>query len=623
MDIGSHWREWEVTELLGAGSFGRVYKIRRTGLNNFVEESALKVIRIPQNASDYESAISEGMDDESVSAYFESIVSELSNEFALMSRLKGNTNIVSFEDYEVIKIPDDFGWEIYIRMELLTPLTTYIAQNAITLKDVARIGADICRALELCEREKIIHRDIKPENIFVSAHGDYKLGDFGIAKRLENVSVSLTKKGTLSYMAPEVYKGQPYTSSVDLYSLGIVLYRLLNYNRNPFMPPYPERIRYNDREEARAKRMSGVPLPPPVNAPEDFARLILKASAYDPADRFPNARSMRLALESIISGDEESLKLYLEQLPDPDRVTTDLTLADDSNKGSLQAAGKKRGLVIGGAVLAVVLAVAIGFAALSGGSGSKESSGVAEGAGDVTEAAQSAAETAQASDAADDGGKETTDISYPDYNGPKVSVTNAEELKKAVLSASSGTVIELESGDYNLGGPLYILKDDIKLKGKGGSKPVLDSMIEIDASGAMIENLEIRIENSAYTTTNEETENTGILSQGRDKAYIKDTDIYMNYDTDKIKYGVMVYTPTVITGCKIDVVSSNGNSNTGVGAGDELVAQDNTINAGNGIGIDVFGDGAKAMKEEDLQVIAKNNTIKADSKIYLQSSVSF
>ena len=68
---------------------------------------------------------------------------------------------------------------------------------------------------------------------------------------------------------------------------------------------------------------------------------------------------------------------------------------------------------------------------------------------------------------------------------------------------------------------------------------------------------------------------------------------------------------------------SNGNSNTGIGAGDELVAQDSTINAGNGIGIDVFGDGAKAMKEEDLQVIAKNNTIKADSKIYMQSSVSF
>ena len=88
MDVGNYWREWEITELVGAGSYGKVFKIRRTGINNFVEESALKVIRIPQNASDYQSALSEGMDDESVSAYFESIVNELSNEFALMSRLK-------------------------------------------------------------------------------------------------------------------------------------------------------------------------------------------------------------------------------------------------------------------------------------------------------------------------------------------------------------------------------------------------------------------------------------------------------------------------------------------------------------------------------------------------------
>ena len=63
MEVGSHWKEWEVTELVGAGSFGKVYKITRTGLNNFKEESALKVIRIPQNASDYQSALSEGMDD--------------------------------------------------------------------------------------------------------------------------------------------------------------------------------------------------------------------------------------------------------------------------------------------------------------------------------------------------------------------------------------------------------------------------------------------------------------------------------------------------------------------------------------------------------------------------------
>lgn len=622
MEVGSHWKEWEVTELVGAGSFGKVYKITRTGLNNFKEESALKVIRIPQNASDYQSALSEGMDDESVSAYFESIVSELSNEFALMSRLKGNTNIVSFEDYEVVKIPDDFGWEIFIRMEFLTPLTTYIAQNTITVKDVARIGADICRALELCEREKIIHRDIKPENIFVSAHGDYKLGDFGIAKRLENVSVSLTKKGTLSYMAPEVYKGQPYTSSVDLYSLGIVLYRLLNYNRNPFMPPYPERIHYNDREEARLRRMSGEEMAPPANAPEDFAKVILKACAYDPADRFPDAKSMRLAIESVISGDEEQLKLYLENLPDPEKAT--VTIVDDNKSKAKQTAGKRKPLIIGGAAAALV-AVIVAVVVLSGGmSGSDKKVTIYERlSGSAIRKIVDAADQAVSAVGSEGTGdaEVSTDLEFPDYDGSTVTVSNADELRKAVSSASSGTTIELEEGNYGLGTPLIVTSTKICLKGKGSSKPVLDSMIQLDASEVMIDNISISIDDAANTTTSEEDENSGILCQGGN-AYIRDTDIRLSYTSESIKVGVTGYSPVTMSGCTIDVTSSEGNSHTGIFTNSKLYASGNTITAGNGIGIDVYSD-ADGMSEDELKTIVANNTINAYSKVNLQQGSLF
>lgn len=622
MEVGSHWKEWEVTELVGAGSFGKVYKITRTGLNNFKEESALKVIRIPQNASDYQSALSEGMDDESVSAYFESIVSELSNEFALMSRLKGNTNIVSFEDYEVVKIPDDFGWEIFIRMEFLTPLTTYIAQNTITVKDVARIGADICRALELCEREKIIHRDIKPENIFVSAHGDYKLGDFGIAKRLENVSVSLTKKGTLSYMAPEVYKGQPYTSSVDLYSLGIVLYRLLNYNRNPFMPPYPERIHYNDREEARLRRMSGEEMAPPANAPEDFAKVILKACAYDPADRFPDAKSMRLAIESVISGDEEQLKLYLENLPDPEKAT--VTIVDDNKSKAKQTAGKRKPLIIGGAAAALV-AVIVAVVVLSGGmSGSDKKVTIYERlSGSAIRKIVDAADQAVSAVGSEGTGdaEVSTDLEFPDYNTATITVSTADELKKAVSSAAYGTTIELEEGNYSLHAPLIITNSGICLKGKGSSKPVIDSMIQLDASDVMIDNISININDMAYTTTSEEEENTGILCQGG-AAYIRDTDIRLSYATDYNKTGVVIYNPVTMSGCTIDVTSSEGNGHTGIFANTKFYAAGNTIKAGNGTGISVYSDEG-GMSEEELKEIVANNTIDAYSKVDLQQGNLF
>ena len=139
-----------------------------------------------------------------------------------MSKLKGNSNIVSYEDHMVVPHENDPGWDILIRMELLTPLNKHYSENGMTKTDVILLGIDMCRALEVCKRNNIVHRDIKPENIFVSVNGDYKLGDFGVAKSMENANNSFSKKGTCFYMAPEVYDGRKYDARADIYSLGMV-----------------------------------------------------------------------------------------------------------------------------------------------------------------------------------------------------------------------------------------------------------------------------------------------------------------------------------------------------------------------------------------------------------------
>ena len=115
-------------------------------------------------------------------------------------------------------------------------------------KETIKLGIDLCKALEYCQQLNIIHRDIKPENIFVSRFGDFKLGDFGIARELEKTMSSLSKKGTYSYMAPEMYKGERYDNSVDIYSLGIVLYKIMNKNRLPFLNLEKQLITYRDKE---------------------------------------------------------------------------------------------------------------------------------------------------------------------------------------------------------------------------------------------------------------------------------------------------------------------------------------------------------------------------------------
>ena len=300
---------WTLVKLLGEGAYGKVYEAHREDFGT-TYKAAVKIMSIPQSQSEVESARAEGYDDDSVTAYFRSFVEEVVQEFALMSRLKGMTNIVSCEDFQVEPHTDELGWDILIRMELLTPMLNYMSSHQMTRSDVIKLGVDMCHALELCQRYNIIHRDIKPENIFISDSGDYKLGDFGVARTLEKTTGGLSKKGTYTYMAPEIYKDEKYGSSVDIYSLGIVLYRLLNNNRAPFLPEPPKPITHSERERGLVRRISGEPLPPPANADGRLAEIVLKACAYEPKDRYSSPLQMRQELEAIQYNRAEDAAIY-------------------------------------------------------------------------------------------------------------------------------------------------------------------------------------------------------------------------------------------------------------------------------------------------------------------------
>ena len=309
---------WNITRLLGEGSYGKVFEIERSEFGQ-TYRAALKVITVPQSSAEVRSVISEGMSVSQAEAYFHGIVEELMHEFSIMFKLKGTANVVSCEDLRVLEHPDGIGWDILIRMELLHPLLPYVYQHPMARRDIIRLGIDICKALELCQRYNIIHRDIKPENIFISDNGDYKLGDFGIARTIERTSSGLSKKGTYSYMAPEVYAGKEYGFSVDTYSLGLVLYRMLNKNRGPFLPQPPEAITFSSREQALARRMSGEPLPRPFYGEGRLGEIVLKACAFDPKERYSSPQQLRQELEAILYTQTDAAVIY----PDGDELTMD------------------------------------------------------------------------------------------------------------------------------------------------------------------------------------------------------------------------------------------------------------------------------------------------------------
>ena len=305
--------EWHIKRFIGAGSYGRVFEIERRDEFDTVYTGALKAVTIPASQGELDEILADGMDMNGASTYFRDYVKELNREIALMSKLKGHSNIVSYEDHKMFPHEDGVGWDILIRMELLTPITSYLKQNhTFTRREVIQLGMDLCKALEICQRYNIIHRDIKPANIFISETEDFKLGDFGVARIASASTGASTRAGTVNYMAPEVFRGEKYTSNVDIYSLGLVMYQLLNANRMPLYPPYPQPITPSSRERAQAQRLSGAALPPPANAEGRLAEIVLKACAPDPAQRYDSPTVMRQALEAIRYTEGEAKMIYPE-----------------------------------------------------------------------------------------------------------------------------------------------------------------------------------------------------------------------------------------------------------------------------------------------------------------------
>ena len=212
-------------------------------------------------------------------------------EIQAMLDMQGANNIVRIEEFDELDWPRGGGKDILIRMELLTSLDSIVKESTLPVDEVVKLGTHICKALELCESRKIVHRDIKPGNILVSGYGEYKLGDFGIARSMGERR-TFTGIGTDDFIAPEVYGmlgKREYDSRADIYSLGITLYYLLNQNKLPFED--------TDSEGYIYRRRMGEVLPLPRNTPEWLAKVVLKACAYKPEDRYASAAEMRAALE--------------------------------------------------------------------------------------------------------------------------------------------------------------------------------------------------------------------------------------------------------------------------------------------------------------------------------------
>lgn len=280
-------------QLIGKGGFSVVYDMVSKVDSN--KHYAMKIIEMGR---DFE-ALKKSRDTFKIQKMLSkksNHIMELFDEKTLLIMLDEENNVQKVQEIkEESEIEDGLILQCVL-MERLEDIIIKKKYKKVKLKErlcseeeVLRFACQIGKAIQTAHENKVLHRDIKLENIFWDEKtSSYKLGDFGIAKLVENGNAQ-TIVYTDGYGAPEIKKRlkDSYDATVDIYSFGISLYLLLNKLRFPGSQGYyVNRIQYH----------SSFIFPAPENASEKVTRMIRKMCSYYKEDRY---QTMKEVLEEL------------------------------------------------------------------------------------------------------------------------------------------------------------------------------------------------------------------------------------------------------------------------------------------------------------------------------------
>ncbi|MEX2236219.1 MAG: protein kinase [Dehalococcoidia bacterium] len=264
---------YELKKFLGEGGRKKVYLAHDTLLDR---NCALAVIRVDGLNSDG--------------------LQRIRREAQTMGRLGSHPNVVS-----VFNLGDEDG-QPYLDMEYMESgdLTTRIrtAQGGrLDIETVLKVADDICAGLAFAHSRGVIHRDLKPANIWIGLDGKAKIGDFGVARNIEQTRLTQagTMLGTVAYMPPEQALGREVDQRGDLYSLGALVYEMVTGR-----PPFPG----DDTVQVIFSHIHDMPVAPTQvrpDCPPELEAVILRLLEKDPNRRYQDAEEARQALAAVPS----------------------------------------------------------------------------------------------------------------------------------------------------------------------------------------------------------------------------------------------------------------------------------------------------------------------------------
>jgi serine/threonine protein kinase len=275
--IGQSLGRYHILEQLGEGGMAIVYKAYDTRLECDV---AVKVIRT----------------DNLTPNILDRALKRFEREAKALAKLT-HPNIVKVIDF------GEFEGKPYLVMPYLPggTLKQKLTGQPIPWQEAMRLLLPITRSLDYAHRQGMIHRDVKPSNILITEDGAPMLTDFGIAKIIDDeVTVDLTGTsatvGTPEYMAPEQVVSKSVDHRADIYALGVVLYEMIT-GRKPFQADTPLAVLFKHASEPLPRPLTLVP-----DLPEEVEKVILKALAKKPEDRYADMAGFADGMESLLSG---------------------------------------------------------------------------------------------------------------------------------------------------------------------------------------------------------------------------------------------------------------------------------------------------------------------------------